>query len=47
MINAGPETMSMIQFNEKLNLIQKIQSTKPIKEWSCEEVAEILQNFDL
>ena len=47
MMNAGPETMSMIQFNDKLNLIQTVKATKNVKEWTCEEVAEILKNFDL
>lgn len=39
--------MSMIKFNQKLDVMIEVQNTKPVKKWDCKEVAAILKNFEL
>lgn len=44
---AGQDTISVIQFNDKLDQIEQIGNRKPVKSWTIEEVGEILKNFGL
>ena len=45
--NAGPETLSMMEFKEKVENIGDRVADKPINKWGYEEVAKVLSNFNL